>query len=398
MRYGRTIVLFIATVTFATTVQSEAQVSLYPQVSAETNGMGGAGVSFVSDNALATIANPAELGLFSLDGVLSASYMPDVPAQLNAFAIDGGVTLNRYWRALPIKFSVGLGYSNLDYSYPEPGENLTGSLQTDATHAVTFALGVDCTVRLGFGYTLKWVNTKGVDAYYNSTYAPDWGAMLQVPITRLVSQTNRHLVRFASNLTPLFNITFGYSERNVANYMPYGYAILPREGDLGWNFELGLEKLVAGHRWKWLSFIWLRQADSPLVSAVGRTRIYNDELGKVQLYNNLFEGRPTGDVSIEKGWQIQLGQFIYFRRGSATGPFVSTYETSGWGVALDGLVKTLVFLHLINSETSIAKFALGHADLRFDYSSNPQQMIGIGRTNWYGTGGEGFETVTLVLR
>ncbi len=398
MRYGRTILLVISTLTFAMAVQSHAQVSLYPQVSAETNAMGGAGVSFVSDNALATIANPAELALFSLHGILSASYMPPIPGQLNAYALDGGVTLNRYWQELPLKVSLGVGYSNPNYSYPEPGEGPTNGLQTDVTHAVTFALGVNYTVKLGLGYTLQWVNTRGVDPYYHSTFAPNWGAILQVPVMRLVFGADRHPVLLPSNTTPFFNVTIGFSQRNVANYNSYGYAILPREGDLGWNFELGLERHVAGHQWKWLSFILLRQADSPLSSAQGRTQIYDNGLSKVQLYSNLVEGFPTGEVSIEKGWQIGLAQFIYVRGGSATGPYVPTYETFGWGLRLDGLFQTLAYFHLINPETEIAKLALDHFDLRFDYSNNPQELTGFGQTKWYGTEARGFTSMTLVLR
>ena len=162
MRYRRTIVLVITMLTFVTAVQSRAQVSLYPQASAETNAMGGAGVSFISDNALATIANPAELGLFSLHGILSASYMPEIPGKLNASAVDVGLNLGEFLRGLPFKMSLGVGYSNPRYSYPATvGENFTNSVETDVANTLTIGIGLDYLVRLGLGYNLKWVTTKG---------------------------------------------------------------------------------------------------------------------------------------------------------------------------------------------------------------------------------------------
>ncbi|MCL5266476.1 MAG: hypothetical protein M1469_00035 [Bacteroidetes bacterium] len=84
MRYTQTIWV-IPVLIFAWAVQSRGQI--FPELnfplSAETNAMGGAGVSLISDNALATIANPAEPGLFSLNGTLSVGFVPDLSVSPN---------------------------------------------------------------------------------------------------------------------------------------------------------------------------------------------------------------------------------------------------------------------------------------------------------------------------
>lgn len=398
MGYRRTIVLVITTLTFATAMRSQAQVSLYPFVSAETNAMGGAGVAFVSDNALATIANPAELGLFSLHGILNASYMPNIPGQLNAFAVNAGSSLNQFWHELPFKAGLGVGYSNPNYSYPSPTLGYQTLMETDVVNGVTFGLGVDYFVRLGLGYTLKWVSTKGRPTYYNSTYSPDFGAILQIPVTNLILKSSDPPVISTYNVTPVLNITFGYSKRNEADYAPYGYAVLPREGDFGWNFEVGLKTYIRDYWWKWFSFTWVRQADAPLTSWNGQTYVYDSGLGDTQVYDNLIAGRPTGNVSIEKGWQIQLGQFLYLRGGSATGPGVPTYTTFGWGARLDGLVKALIFMHGLDANGNIVKFVLNHLNLQFDYSKSAGEIVGFGNTGGIGFKGEPFEILSLTIR
>ena len=92
MRYAITLFTFL-TLTFMTAVRSEAQ--FYPELgfplSAGANAMGGAGAAFVSDDPLATTLNPAQLGLTSLNGFVSAGIAPG----LNVF--PNYTTLSNSW-------------------------------------------------------------------------------------------------------------------------------------------------------------------------------------------------------------------------------------------------------------------------------------------------------------
>ena len=409
MRLRRTTAVILATVFgmvgrgWSQNALYPSQVSLYSQVSAETNGMGGAGVSFVSDNALAVIANPAELGLFSLHGMLGASYMPPIPNQLDAFAVNAGMDLNRLWNGLPAKIGVGVGYSNPNYTYPNWATLLANSVTTNAANGVTVALGVDYFVKLGLGYTLNWATTEETGqfrGYYKSTYTPDWGALLQIPVANIILNSDGSFTRSIIGATPILNLTFGYSERNFGNYAPGGLPGLPREGDLGWNFQFGLEASVAGHRWNWLSITWIRQVDAPLVFNGTNTSAYDQGLGSFKVFDNLFTGRPTGSVSIGKGWQVEIGQFLYFRAGSATGPEIPTYTTFGGGVRLDGLIKGLIFTDAISADDTIASFLLDHLDLHFDFSEANGEIVGpsSGNTTGIGFKWEPFESLTLVVK
>ena len=266
MRLRRTL-LMLSLLIFSAVSKSQAQIPLYSQVSAETNAMGGAGVSFVSDNALAIIANPAELGLFSLKGAFTASYTPTVPDQLNAFAFNTGLTLNRVLPMLPFKVGFGIAYSNPNYSYVATGPaSPVLSTASDRANGLTFGVGADDVVKLGLGYTLRWVTSNiGLPVHYHSIYAPDFGIIVGIPVVSLISRLGSRSDVSFGGVTPVLNLAVGYAQRNAGDYAPYAAAALPREANLGWNIEVGLKSQIDRHPWKWLSLTLIRQASASLV-------------------------------------------------------------------------------------------------------------------------------------
>ncbi|MCL5268468.1 MAG: hypothetical protein M1469_10245 [Bacteroidetes bacterium] len=190
--------------------------------------------------------------------------------------------------------------------------------------------------------------------------------------------------------------------KNIGKYIAFYGNPLPGEADLGWNVEVRLRSRVASHSCEWFSFAWLRQADASLLSLDSSMSIYpssldttfnyfdtyKDGLGDFRPYDNLFVGRPTGDVGIRRRWQIGLAEFIYIRGGSITDQGQPTYSTFGWGARLEGLLKLLVFMHWLDADGSVAKFVLNHLDLQFDYS---RAYGGI-------YGGKPFEDLNIVVR
>src|SRR5512141_1526261 len=91
--------------------------------SPEANGWGNVGTAVVSDNPIATISNPAQLGLFSLDNYFSfSSYTPktvwlpnfgSTDLTYNAWATNAGYNL-RNALDLPFPVGIGFGYSRID--------------------------------------------------------------------------------------------------------------------------------------------------------------------------------------------------------------------------------------------------------------------------------------------
>jgi len=92
--------------------------------SPEGNGMGGATASTPTDDALATISNPGQLGLFSLNNGFNAEKYSPKTEWLPEFSLPGltysseaanvGANIGRLC-GLPFSLSAGFGYSRVDF-------------------------------------------------------------------------------------------------------------------------------------------------------------------------------------------------------------------------------------------------------------------------------------------
>lgn len=384
----------------------------YP-VTPEMAAMGDGGVSIVTNSAISAIANPAQLGMLSMTNSLSIGtgfdMHTDTPlnrnfgtafgfrdASFSVSAVSYGARLNSLWEALPSYVGLGLQYSYEKFASPSPvtlsvSPFIIGN-EAEHANAFTIGLGIHYFLRLGLGYSVKFIG--GENGYYISNLdqtARDFGAILQIPVLRLLHGSRDGSFILGEDIQPIFNITAGYSLRNVGGYVHVvrplsGEVPLARQANLGWNWRLAFQSKVAGFKWDWFSFTWDREAanspfntDSSLVTNPNGYSYWNyfwsysSGLGSFSPWSNLIVGRGSASVAVSKGWQIGLGEFLYLRGGSLTNlsqnPWSSTFPTSGWGVKLDGLVKALVFLHGLNANDSFTRFILHHFNLEFDYST-----------------------------
>lgn len=364
-------------------------------VSAQSVGMGGVGTAFPSDNAAATIANPAQLGMFSMSSKLNASTdiagFLDPHQPLDFSAINVGTSLNKLWPQLPVRASLGIGYSNIAFTYQPPSLSAGGpdipSNTTGTVNGLSAGIGFDYYIRLGFGYTFKWVYNM-----FNSTNqeplketAEDFGAILQVPVISLVCSEPGKEIGVAAGIKPSLDLNIGYAMRNFGGYIN-PYWPLPREADLGWSVNTGLSSKVDGHRWRWLSVAWSEQAAT---SPIYVYSTYEKGLGRFGIWQNLIIGRASATVGVARGGQIGLGEFLYLRAGNITYTGSPTATTFGWGMRLDGLIKCLVFLKSISPQSPFAEFLLNHVDLQYDFGREYD-------TAYFG--GETFESLNLVVR
>lgn len=381
----------------------------YP-TSARSLAMGGVGTAYVSDNAAATVDNPAQLGMFSLDGLLNANtdfhdltgsglFHPDIPFGVNA--LNAGTTLARFWKGLPFKGAVGIGYSNLAGTTSirslDGGPTVSFN-ETDISNAVSLGFGFDYLVRVGLGFSFKWVS-QHYEFAPPTSIGEDIGAIVQIPVNRLIAGTQRNSTQSGA-VIPLYSATIGYAMRNLSGYR-WGTPELPTTADLGWSIDAGLESRVGRRKWEWLSFAWSEQAgdspfysDSSIWSITGSDTTWNyvsryqKGLGHFGIWRNLIVGKGSQAVGIRRGGQIGLGEFLYVRAGAITDAGQTTYTTFGWGLRLDGLTKCLVFLGWVNPNAPAAKFLLDHLDLQYDYS---RAYGGVYR-------GKPFEDLNLVVR
>jgi hypothetical protein len=184
LRMGHKFRIFLLAFVLLNTAKSHAQVEtavpfLIIPNSPEGNGMGGIAASLISDNAISTISNPAQLGIFSLNDFFNAStYTPKTPwangISLDATALNAGINLKKYLD-LPTPISFGVGYSrvyfdlgNVNYTSPDNPQTIAAEHEYEKSDNLSFGIGIDYKVKLGLGYSSKWINSKLRSAF---TYA-----------------------------------------------------------------------------------------------------------------------------------------------------------------------------------------------------------------------------------
>lgn len=377
----------------------------------ESNGMGGNSTSLVSENSMSTIANPAQLGIFSLDHYLATgTYITDNGWQptfgysntLRVTALNIGTNLEKSLE-LPFPVSIGLGYSQvrlelerLDIPLSTDGPTIWGTWRTaQSGDNFSVSVGLDLGVRLGIGYTLKWISshvsafdpTLDIGSAEGSATSYDYGALLDVPVTKIISRIENQDRGEDRIISPLLDVTIGYAGRNYGKGISYfgpGYVgLFPRQVSLGASVEIGITSSLNSRPWKLLSFVWTREAtdprtgyDSSLVidPVTGDTSTVYDQAYKmtpigIRPYENLILGKSDGTVGIRKGWQAQIAEFIFLRIGSTTEIGQPTYSTFGWGLRLDGMIR---FLTAVVGNPLTTRSFLGllgeHFDLQYDHS------------------------------
>lgn len=406
-------------------------------ISAEANGMGGASASVLSDNALATVANPAQLGLFCLDNRFNASTFlanaswpsgfQDTHNSIYATALNVGVKLNK-WFTLPVPFSLGAGYSRLQMNLnnfemmPFGGPQVISTWQaSQAMQSLTLSVAFDYWVRLGIGYNLKWLSSRLTTAYPTTDVPPgqgnalaqDYGVLLDLPVVGDLSRIKGQQIEFNKGISPEMNLLLAYSRRNIGKgiyYIEPGNSHpFPREAVLGLSAVVGLKSEVDGEPWTLISFTWAREAEDNLVAIydvpVATPDMFGDTVysystvysykngpGDISPIDNLVFGRGNGNVALRKGWQLQIAELVYLRGGSYLSPVAPGYHTLGLGLRLDGLMKLLAAYKLVDaSGAAVAAFVMNHLDLQYDYSEYTS-------TSNMNINGTSFQSLNLVLR
>jgi hypothetical protein len=376
--------------------------------SPQANGMGGINGSTISDDPLATLSNPGQLGLTSLDHYFSGglypsetSWLPGLQTSgptLSASAFNAGFRLNRLL-TLPFGLSAGIGYSHVSFNLGVFGA--TGSDPSMITHFsseehsnnLTLGIGIDYYVRLGLGYTYKSVesnlapfNVQGQGRQgVSSVTTYDLGFIAEVPVMRVINEFAGSPVTLFSSVEPLLGISICYARSNLGDEFvtyidPAGADPLPRNAMLGLSYKAGITREARAGRWELLSFTLAREADDilverfpPTVDSLGvftiRPPQYADGSGSIQFVKNVILGEGNGRVTLRKGWQINLVELAFVRGGSVRGRGVS-YTTSGYGFRLGGLLKLLDATTTTVSSSPAMVFILSHFDVRYDHASS----------------------------
>jgi hypothetical protein len=369
------------------------------------NGMGGISASYPSENAFSTIANPGQLGFFTLQNVLSVSTYTPKAAWLPQFnipnltydvtAISAGINLQQFV-SLPVPVSVGFGYSKISlelgsFTIFSPLGGIMTSTSNESSENFTIGVGVDYYVRAGFGFTTKSIVSNlspiGTESELATGRAKvsayDFGMLLQAPIIDIVAKAKGEPVEFAPGLSPLADLSFGYVRSNIGGEVSYLAAAqsdpLPRRAAIGLDLELGVMSKKVADGWKIASFTWARESEDVLVTRKSDGSFdYQSGLGDINFVDNVILGKWGSKVTLRKGWQVQAAECIYVRQGSVIMPGLK-YTTRGYGIALGGFFKLVEAIAPSTNSGGMVQFIADHFDVQFQtctYSETESPIAG----------------------
>lgn len=364
--------------------------------SVDGNGMAGISATVPSEVATAPIANPGQLGLFSLEHLFSASVYPSKTAWLpefnlkdltyNTIGFSAGYNLQNLV-SLPFSVSIGLGYSRIDLNlgrFTVTGPGSPSAIQTvesfESSDQFSIGLGLEYIVQVGLGFNTKRIVSKlspiGTEAEAGSgearVWASDFGILLRAPMVDVASAIAGAPIEILPRLEPLVDLSFGYVDGNEGKEVRYVDVLmadpLPRKALLGVGLELGAALRVRDSRWRLVSFTLAREAEDLLiVRKSDGSFTYQTGMGDLSFIENVIEGKLNAKATVRKGWQVQAGEFLFVREGRVSMPGLR-YSTRGFGIHLNGLFK-LLDIALPEAQEGWIRHVADHFDLQLSTSS-----------------------------
>jgi hypothetical protein len=387
------------------------------------NGWGGVSTAVATDDPIATIVNPAQLGLFSQNAYFAASTYTPKTLWLPRFgqkdltydvsAVSAGVNLAKAF-GIGLPLSVGVGYSRVFLNLGTFFVTNSGSPEPIARYeswekSECFSVGAafDYYVRLGVGVNFETIASHlspiGTEAEAGTGIAnptaTDIGVLLEVPVIDIIGKANGDAVTLGPRLSPLANVSVGYAYQNIGRGVTYVDAAqgdpLPRNVILGMSAELGLVMDAGTHPWKLFSFTLAHEAEDLLAyrNADGSFG-YQSGLGDISFFKHVVAGSLDDDErpALHKGWQLGFGELFYLRGGSfseSPNYGARNYTTSGYGLRLGGIFRLLTAIDAGLGADPVLSFLASHLDLGYDRAEYGEHAV---------LGGTTFDSITIVIR
>ncbi len=403
--------------------QGEAAVPfLLISSSPDGNGWGGMGTAVAFDNPMATIANPAQLGLFGMRNFFSASTYTEktdwlklfnVPnLNYNVYGLSLGVNLAEQFE-FPLPVSIGAGYSHIRLNLGDfirtnsSGQEIGRFSAFETSEQFSVGVGLDVHAKLSIGWNFKKIvsslspigTAMEIGAGRAEPSATDFGLMAQFPVFDIAAALSDSRVTITSIVEPLLDFTFGYARSNMGDKVKYIEAAqtdpLPRNATIGLSVELGFVTKVNERKWKILTFTLAREAaDLLIVRKPGGTIEYQSGLGDIAFFKHVVRGELSDDdrANLHKGWQFNFGEIVYLRGGSfSESPNFGNrnYSTSGFGLHLNGIFKLIDAVSASPIESDVLAFIRDHIDIQYDHAGYSDHEI---------LGGTKFNALNLVIR
>ena len=349
------------------------------------NGMAGAYTALPTNDAFGFYFNPAQLGNFGRDKNFSLQSYSEKTNWLPSFnisdltfrstAINAGYNFKNANPNLPISLGFGYIQTELDYgenAWSDENGNITGIYHSiEKYSAFAAGVGLDYYVLFNMGYTYKKIESNlGPPDLSVKTETADFGLQITVPFISLYQDIFSKEITIAGTSIPFFNFSMGYTLSNFwEKFLSYWSSPLsdplPKQARIGYAVSLGFDTESGPYNLRMFRFDWASEARDLLVdrNEVGADPYYVDSPGAIKIWDNVFLGKSSLEVSIYQGWQIALAETFSYSNGRFWGPrYSSRQKTAGFKLESTGLFK---WLSAHNRNDRILEFLASH--INFSY-------------------------------
>jgi hypothetical protein len=355
--------------------------------SVKQNSLGMTGTSMPDEDPSAFFYNPAQLGYIGQNNSISFQFNPSYlnfdNASYKSTSFNIGYNFNKLLKGLNISAGFGYMHSKFDMTSFEGSVYLYPSgFETDKFDAYGIGIGIDYFVQLNVGLTYKKITgnyspysypilwyTRNSTKISSNGSAMDYGMLLIVPVTKLLSPKLQFPVAGGIPAYPYFNFSTGYALLNVSNGMSSSSSgssssyDLPRSARLGYTISMGLNIGLKNCTLKAFGYDFTADADDYLAESniyIGRTN-FQSFLGDISIGRHLLELKSDGSVIVHKGHNFDLFETVSFQLGSFDGNGYSTESCNGFGIQSKGIFK--VISNLTNNYQ--LNFILSHLDIQY---------------------------------
>jgi hypothetical protein len=348
--------------------------------SPRTVGIGNAGINLVTPES--PLCNPAGIGLFHLDHVVSfnvpssTKWLPNIAddVRLKSWGVSAGASYRMFQPndSLPVNVALGLAYSRLLMDFGtfvrvnENGQVIGASSPYDKIDCFSGGVAVEIlrVARLGVGYSVKKLKSVlsnvGAGAEQgkgtSTGNAHDWGYLVQLRLHELVPHrldldpSGKYYAHL--ELTP----SYAYVKSNVGDSLAYIDAAQKDAIPEGTHKGPAVYGAIDVCRARVLSVYW------------------TTETWKT----------PNPDTLVKPhGIEFGLGDIFFYRTGKYILPNTQSIDSKGYGVSLGGIISWLEVMGAFEGGDPTVRDWASRVDVRFDFAKLKSDTSGLDGTKFY---------------
>ncbi|MFZ4619314.1 MAG: hypothetical protein ACOYNS_02050 [Bacteroidota bacterium] len=408
-------ILFFAL--FTTLAFSQAGSTAVPfltiPTSVEANGMGGISTTANTSSPSSMLFNPAQLGMHTQSNFLSTELNTKRTQWLPAFG-HPDLWLTNNSMIFGMKFSLddhssisaGIGYSRLYLNLGTfiqsfyDANNISYFNGYESSDNFSAGIGLNDGYRISVGMTLKKITSKltpfgtAQEPRNKSTglWAADFGIIGSLPLLPYMSEVE---LNGFNTWAPFITLTGAYAINNIGGRVSYiddsQSDPLPRTARLGLSLNAGISMLINNEPFTLFDLTAAREAEELLLKiTANNTWDYSSSpINKINIIQDLFEGRAHGHVSARRGYSATFFESVTIRTGSMDGDGELIYNTTGYSLSTLGISKIVNASLTREEERDPFHYFLSHVEIRYNHSEYTDHPI---------LDGTVFDTIVITFR